>query len=86
MFVTKEKSDRIQKIGYQRKPHDSSREVFCVPGMILILLVKVKSRVFTARCTQRGQSLLTGDDPLSEGTVPFAMQAESPANIRQDLQ
>ena len=43
--------DELLEYNYKKLLKNNSF-LFCVPGMALILLVKVQSRVFTAKCSK----------------------------------
>lgn len=41
---------------------EQAGQSFCVPGMALILLVQVQSRVFTVKCSESQVSISNGMD------------------------
>ena len=43
-------------------PDHNDQALLCVPGMALILLVKVQSRVFTAKCSEPQVGISNGID------------------------
>lgn len=55
-------SDRNTTLHYIGISREDEKKLYCVPSMALILLVKVQSRVFTAKCSEPQVGISNGMD------------------------
>ena len=71
-------NDKLHKMRYNRLSEHNSGNLFCsVPSMALILLVKVQSRVFTAKCSEPQVGTSNGMDEGSGVTKFLSLRTET---------